>query len=248
MLIRMPTAKEYALKCEIEHELLPKLAPYLNVSIPSPIKMGAPSQDYPYPFSIYKWLEGTSINLITIDNKKLEQLAFDIAKFLKELQNITEVSGPEPGQHNWWRGDHVSVYDKGTRQQIALLADIIDASKAINLWEQALASRWNKLPVWIHGDLAIGNILVQDNKLSGIIDFGGMACGDPACDLVIAWTYLSGKARDIFIHEMDLDENTWVRARGWALWKATFELSQIQDINCQEAHMHRWIIKELYSC
>ncbi len=88
MLIRMPTAKEYALKCEIEHELLPKLAPYLNVSIPSPIKMGAPSQDYPYPFSIYKWLEGTSINLITIDNEKLEQLAFDIAKFLKELQNI----------------------------------------------------------------------------------------------------------------------------------------------------------------
>lgn len=118
------------------------------------------------------------------------------------------IDGPEPGQHNWWRGDHISVYDKQAREQIAKLADIIDSNKAMNLWEMACTTKWDRLPVWIHGDFAIGNMLVQNGKLSAIIDFGGMAKGDPACDLVIAWTFLSGKAREIFISKMALDEDT----------------------------------------
>jgi aminoglycoside phosphotransferase (APT) family kinase protein len=231
MLIRMPTAADYALKVPKEQELLPQLAKRLSVSIPAPIKMGKPSTDYPYPFSIYKWLSGKSINLLTLIDQEKEQLAFDLAKFLKELQAITDVEGPGPGQHNWWRGDHVSVYDKGAREQIAELAEIIDASKALALWDQACATKWQRQPIWIHGDFAIGNILMDGGKLSAVIDFGGAAVGDPACDLVIAWTYLSGKAREIFISKMDMDTDTWLRARAWALWKATFELCQIADKN-----------------
>jgi aminoglycoside phosphotransferase (APT) family kinase protein len=104
--------------------------------------------------------------------------------------------------------------------------------------------RWNKQPIWIHGDFAIGNILMDGGKLSAVIDFGGAAVGDPACDLVIAWTYLSGKAREVFISEMDMDSNTWLRARAWALWKATFELCQIADKNSSEAKTQKIIIAE----
>jgi aminoglycoside phosphotransferase (APT) family kinase protein len=229
MLIRMPTTADYAEKVAIEQDLLPKLAPNLSINIPAPIKMGTPSKDYPYPFSIYKWLPGKSINLLTLTKQEQEQLALDLAKFLKELQEITDVQGPTPGQHNWWRGDHVSVYDKGARSQIAELADIIDTTQALDLWEKACATKWDKPPVWIHGDIAIGNMLIKDSKLSAIIDFGGAALGDPACDLVVAWTYFHGKARDIFIKEMNLDKYTWLRARAWALWKASFELCQMQD-------------------
>jgi len=160
MLIRMPTAADYALKVPKEQELLPKLANRLSIRIPAPIKMGKPSADYPYPFSIYKWLSGKSINLVTLTDQEKEQLAFDLAKFLKELQAIMDIKGPEPGQHNWWRGDHVSVYDKGAREQIAELAEIIDAGQALALWDKACATRWNKAPIWIHGDFAIGNILI----------------------------------------------------------------------------------------
>jgi aminoglycoside phosphotransferase (APT) family kinase protein len=245
MLIRMPTDADYALKVPKEQELLPKLAKRLSVSIPAPIKMGKPSTDYPYPFSIYKWLPGKSINLLTLTDQEKEQLAFDVAKFLKELQAITDVEGPGPGQHNWWRGDHVSVYDKGAREQIAELAEIIDASKALALWDKACATRWNKAPIWIHGDFAIGNILMDSGKLSAVIDFGGAAAGDPACDLVIAWTYLRGKAREIFISKMDMDSDTWLRARAWALWKATFELCQIADKNSPEALLQKRIIDEV---
>lgn len=102
MLIRMPTAENYALKVPKEQALLPQLAKHLSLSIPTPIKRGAPSADYPYPFSIYKWLPGKSINLLTLTEQEKEQLAFDLANFLKELQAITDVPGPAPGQHNWW--------------------------------------------------------------------------------------------------------------------------------------------------
>ena len=245
MLIRMPTAADYALKVPKEQELLPKLAKSLSVSIPAPIKMGKPSEDYPHPFSIYKWLPGKSINLLTLTEQEKEQLAFDLAKFLKELQAIKDIEGPEPGQHNWWRGDHVSVYDKGAREQIAELTEIIDARKTLSLWDKACATKWNKPPIWIHGDFATSNILMDGGKLSAVIDFGGTAIGDPACDLVIAWTYLSGKAREVFIYEMDMDEDTWLRARAWALWKATFELCQIADKNSHDAALQKRIIDEV---
>ncbi len=245
MLIRMPTTADYALKVPKEQELLAQLAKRLSISIPAPIKMGNPSADYPYPFSIYKWLPGKSINLLMLTDLEKEQLAYDLANFLKELQAITSLEGPEPGQHNWWRGDHVSFYDKGAREQIAELAEIIDESKALALWDQACATKWNKTPVWIHGDFAIGNILMEGGKLSAVIDFGGAAVGDPACDLAIAWTYLSGKAREIFIAEMDMDENTWLRARAWALWKATFELCQISDKNSADSKTQKRIIHEV---
>lgn len=245
MLIRMPTAESYALKVPKEQALLPQLAKHLSFSIPSPIKMGAPSKNYPYPFSIYHWLPGSSINLLTVTDQEKPELARDLAKFLKELQAITDIQGFEPGQHNWWRGDSVRVYDQGAREQMTQLVDVINIQQAIVLWEKACATQWNKQPVWIHGDFAVGNMLMDKGKLSAIIDFGGTAVGDPACDLVIAWTYLSGKSREIFIAEMDLDQDTWLRARAWVLWKATFELCQIENKESPEAQVQRHIIDEV---
>ncbi len=247
MLIRMPTDEQYALKVAKEQELLPKLKNHLSFEIPAPIKMGTPSVDYPYPFSIYKWLEGKSINLINKDGIDLETLAQTLAKFLKELQAIKDVDGPKPGQHNWWRGDHVSVYDKGAKEQIAKLTGIIDTEKAIDLWERACNTRWSKPPVWIHGDYAIGNMLMRNGKLSAIIDFGGMGMGDPACDLVIAWGFLEGKSREIFINEMNLDKDIWARAKAWALWKATFVLCELEDKNSADAIKQLQIINEVIS-
>lgn len=242
MLVRMPSAACYAEKVAIEYDLLPKLAKHLSFQIPTPLRMGKPSQDYPYPFSIYRWLSGKSLNLLTLNESENEQLAYDLAQFLKELQAIQDVEGPLPGQHNFWRGDHISVYDSGFREQIEKLADIMDCNKAIDLWERACATKWGKAPVWIHGDFAIGNFLIEKGTLSAVIDFGGAAIGDPACDFVIAWTYFSGKARSIFMKKMEQDPDTWLRARAWILWKATFELSELSDHQGREAALQMTII------
>jgi aminoglycoside phosphotransferase (APT) family kinase protein len=247
MLIRMPTAEAYALKVPKEQKILPQIAPHLTVAIPVPLRIGKPSDAYPFHFSIYQWLDGESANNIHIDPKNKESLAPALASFLKELQRIDPKDGPTPGQHNWWRGDHVSVYDQQARNQIAELKAIIDSDSALALWENAISSRWCKNPVWVHGDFAIGNILINEGTLSGIIDFGGIGVGDPACDLVISWTFLEGRSREIFHDYMELDTDTWTRARGWALWKATFELCNREDKNDQESIKQKHIIEDILS-
>jgi aminoglycoside phosphotransferase (APT) family kinase protein len=83
----------------------------------------------------------------------------------------------------------------------------------------ALSSSWENSPVWVHGDLAVGNILISDGQLTAVIDFGQLAIGDPACDLAITWNLFSGTSRQTFRNTLSLDRNTWIRALGWTLWK-----------------------------
>jgi aminoglycoside phosphotransferase (APT) family kinase protein len=74
--------------------------------------------------------------------------------------------------------------------------------------------------VWVHGDVTASNLLVRDGRLAAVIDFGCCAVGDPACDLVMAWTFFDDEERRHFRGELGLDDATWARGRGWALWKA----------------------------
>lgn len=241
MLIRMPSAEEYKEKVVKEHKWLPVLAPHLSLSIPSPIALGKPSAHYPWNWSIYRWIEGNSANEIAIEDIDLEQVALGIADFLKQLHEIETRDAPVPGSHNFFRGDSPLVYDAETRAAIAKLGD----NEAIAVWEKAISSNWQQDPVWIHGDLASGNIILQDGKLSAVIDFSGICVGDPACDLVIAWTFLKGRSRQIFKENMNLDANTWARARGWALWKALITLVALDDKAGVEATKQRDIINSV---
>ncbi len=245
MLIRMPSAAPYALKVLKEQEWLPKLQQYLSIPIPSPLALGQPSDDYPWAWSIYAWREGESANALNFADHQLEPIALGLAQFLKELHTIEPANALLPGLHNYWRGDHVSVYDAQAREQIAKLQSMIDSKAAFALWEAAVSSKWHQPSVWVHGDLASGNILVKDGKLAAVIDFGGMGVGDPACDLVIAWTFFKGKSREIFKQEIGHDADTWDRAKGWALWKATYELCNLEHSVNSDPERHRRIILEV---
>ena len=129
------------------------------------------------------------------------------------------------------RGGPLAIYDDETRQALAILKDKIDIKAATEVWEAALATTWNKPSVWVHGDISLGNLLVQNGQLSAVIDFGGLAIGDPACDLAIAWTYFKGESREVFRSTLDFDEGTWARGRGWTLWKALIVAAEICETN-----------------
>ncbi|MES2503724.1 MAG: aminoglycoside phosphotransferase family protein [Myxococcota bacterium] len=218
MLVRLPSATGYADQVEKEHRWLPKLAPHLPLPIPTPLAMGKPAEGYPWHWSIYRWIDGETASFERIAD--LSQFARSLAEFLTALQKIDSKGGPVAGTHNFHRGGSLETYDVETRQAIATCGSKIDSKAATQIWETALASSWQSSRVWVHGDVAATNLLVSIGQLSAVIDFGCMGIGDPACDLVIAWTLFKDESREVFRQALSLDQATWERARGWALWKA----------------------------
>jgi aminoglycoside phosphotransferase (APT) family kinase protein len=243
MSVRLPSAARYALQVEKEQRWLPVLARQLPLAIPVPLAMGRPTESYPWPWSVYRWIEGETATIERIAD--FRQFAVALAEFLVALQGIDVGGGPAPGPHNFFRGGPPAYYDDETRQAIATLDGRIDGDAATEVWECALASAWQGPPVWVHGDVASGNLLVRDGRLSAVIDFGTSGVGDPACDLYIAWTFLQGESRDAFRVALPLDDATWQRGRGWTLWKALITLAQHIDTNPQQAAIARRVIDEV---
>lgn len=243
MLVRMPSAAPYAAQVEKEHKWLPKLAPLLPLPIPVPLAIGEPANGYPWKWSIYRWLEGETAASAPIDN--LCDFATSLAQFLISLQRIDSTGGPLPGPHSFYRGGPLITYDAETRKAITVLKDKIDVESATKIWEAALATAWHNSPVWVHGDVSAGNLLVQDGRLSAVIDFGQLTIGDPACDLAIAWTLFKGESREVFRAMLPLDAGTWTRGRAWTLWKALIIAAGFTNPNNLEAAQCWHIIDEV---
>jgi aminoglycoside phosphotransferase (APT) family kinase protein len=239
MSIRLPSAACYAEKVKKEQYWLLKLAPHLPLPIPKPLAMGQPSNEYPWHWSIYQWIDGETASIERIDD--LSQFAADLANFLIALQQIDTTGGLEAGPHNFYRGGPLKTYDAETCQAIAALGNNIDTATVTAIWEEALASSWHRPSVWVHGDVAVGNLLVNNGKLAAVIDFGGLGIGDPACDLVLAWTLFKGESREAFRTTLQLDAATWARARGWALWKALIVCAELPGTNPLFVE-HSWLI------
>lgn len=243
MSVRLPSAAKYELQVEKEHLWLPKLAPALPLPIPMPLAMGNPEYGYPWKWSIYRWLEGQTAASGRIAN--LPEFAIDLANFLKALHKTDTIGGPPPGLHSFYRGGSLSVYDNETRRFITALKNKIEAPMATEIWEAALSTSWKNSPVWVHGDISAGNLLVRDGKLSAVIDFGQLAIGDPACDLTINWTLFHGKSREAFQKMLPLDQGTWARARGWTLWKALMVAAGLTNPNNSESKQCWRIIEDV---
>lgn len=224
MKVRLPSASRYASQVEKESQWLPRLAPHLPLPIPKPLGIGKPGEDYRWPWSIQSWLPGHPAAWDGVDDTV--QFAYDLARFLQALQATPADNGPLPGPHNFFRGGPLRTYDSETRDCLGRSHNNIDAASALEIWEMALATRWDHPPVWVHGDVAAGNLLTADGRLSAVIDFGCCGVGDPACDLTIQWTFLRGSSREAFQAAMQADDATLARARGWALWKALLKANQ----------------------
>lgn len=242
MAVRLPSAAPYALQVEKEHRWLRKLAPLLPLPIPEPLAMGEPAAGYPWHWSVYRWIEGETAKVGHIAD--LRAFAVSLAEFLVALKRIDPTAGPAPGQHNFYRGGPLAVYDDEARQAIAALEGRIDTQAATAVWKAALAAGWHGSPVWFHGDVASGNLLVEDGRLSAVIDFGTSGVGDPSCDLAIAWTLFEGESREAFRARIAVDDGTWACGRGWTLWKALITVAG-HDANQAEVGRQRRVIDEV---
>jgi aminoglycoside phosphotransferase (APT) family kinase protein len=223
MTVRLPSAAAYVASVEKEHTWLPRLAPQLPVPIPVPLALGAPGGGYPWPWSVRRWIDGRVCSGERI--RDLVGFARDVAGFLVALRRIDPAGGPAAGDHCFHRGGDLRVYDAETQEAIDALGTRVDGAAATDAWKAALDATWTGTPVWFHGDIASGNLLLDGRgDLSAVIDFGTSGVGDPACDLVIAWTLFEGESRAAFRRLVPADDAMWARARGWALWKALITL------------------------
>jgi aminoglycoside phosphotransferase (APT) family kinase protein len=220
--VRLPTAERYVAAVAKESRWLPWLASRLPLPIPEVVATGRPGDGYPFPWSVRRWLEGTPAGFARLGDP--EGFGSALAGFLDALHGLDATGGPAAGAHSFFRGAGLSHYDGETRDCLRSLAGIVDTARAAAVWEAALAAAWTGPPVWFHGDIAPGNLLVRDGRLAAVIDFGTSGVGDPACDLVIAWTFLRGRSRAAFAEAVAADAGAFARARGWAPWKALLVL------------------------
>jgi aminoglycoside phosphotransferase (APT) family kinase protein len=246
VLVRLPRRKRTVGTLEKERRWLPRVAPLLPVAVPLPLGEGVPAEGYPFPWSVYTWLEGENATVGRITD--VGQLATDLAQFVAALQGIDPIGGPSPEEHNFFRGEPLARRDEATRAAIASLAREIDADAVTAAWEAALqAPEWERLPVWVHGDLDSRNVLVERGRLCAVIDFGCLGVGDPACDVMVAWKLLSAETRELFRDALSVDEATWARGRGWALSQALMALGyytlETNPVLVREAR--RWLAEVL---
>jgi aminoglycoside phosphotransferase (APT) family kinase protein len=221
---RLPSAEPYAAAIAKEDRALPLLSAHVNVDVPDVVGAGEPSVAFPLPWSVRRWLDGEVLSDAAVDLDR-NRLAEDLATFLVQLRAAPATDGPACGRHSFYRGCHPSVYADEVQQALSQLVGVVDGDACRGVWRDALASAWPADPVWFHGDVAEGNLLVRGGSLGAVIDFGTCGVGDPACDLVIAWTFM-GTERERFRAWAGLDADTWARARGWALWKALVTLTE----------------------
>lgn len=247
MSVRLPSGKDYALQAEKEQNWIPKLRENITTKIPQIIEKGKGNDKYPYCWSICSWIQGdTATRQNIIDMNKFAE---DLANFLLELQAVNVQEGPIAGAHNFYRGGDIAFYDEEYRWLVDEVADYLNLDKelAMEIWQLALDSKWEKDGVWVHGDMAPTNVLVLDGKLEAVIDFGILGVGDPACDLAMYWTFFDKSSRKFFKEKIALDKETWDRARGWVIWKALFDINYYKNINDEKVDEWKRVLIELFN-
>ena len=237
MVVRLPRIDWAVGAVEKERTWLPVLAPHLPVEVPRPLANGAPGDGYAWPWTVYTWLEG--------DNPPIGggsvALARDLAEFVRALRTVDAIAGPRTG-----RGGPLAAEDASVRSALDQVGGEVDVGAATAVWEEALAApAWDGPPLWLHGDLMASNLLLREGRLAAVIDFGTCGVGDPCCDLLPAWNFLPPDARAVFRDEVDADDASWARARGWALAKAVQAIPYYKETNPPLANNGRHVLREL---
>jgi aminoglycoside phosphotransferase (APT) family kinase protein len=221
---RLPRVQAYADDLEDECRWLPWLAPQLLLRIPEPVAQGRPASGYPFPWAIYRWIDGQPYADELVADER--QAARDLARFVAELRTIDPAGAPRAGRRP------LRELDAVTRTAIDSSRKVIDAAAATAAWERALqAPAWKGAPVWIHADLLRPNLLVDGGRLCAVIDFGSAGIGDPAADVIAAWSVFGPAGRETFRGALDVDDGTWNRARGFALHQAAMIIPYYPETN-----------------
>lgn len=235
---RLPRLARYAQALDRECRWLPELAPRLSLRIPEPVARGHPADGYPFSWAVYRWIDGQPYADELVGDER--QAARDLARFVAELRRIDPAGAPRTGRRP------LRELGERTRTAIEAAGDVIDRDAALAAWEHALTTpAWDGTPTWIHTDLLRPNLLVAGGRLGAVIDFGGVGAGDPAADVIAAWSVFGAAGRAEFRRVLEIDDGTWDRARGYALHQAALIIPYYAETNPEFAALARRTVREV---
>lgn len=225
--VRMPRIGWAMQQADLEAAWLPRLAPRLPLAVPEPVATGEPGHDYPFRWAVHRWLPGTDANDSIED---LDRAALDLAEFVHALQMVDTAGAPH--RPRGAKGGPLRHLDDAVRERVQELPATYDEAAVLRTWDAAIqADAWDGPPVWVHCDLLPGNLLVEHGRLSAVIDWGSLAVGDPAADLIPAWNTFRGPSGRTYLDALGADEATIERARGWVVAGAVFAIPYYLESN-----------------
>lgn len=241
LMVRLPLGSGGAEDVAMEQRWLPQLAPLLPAAVPDVLGAGRPGEDYPWPWSVHRWLPGGHPEAGALAEPL--RLAEDLAVFVRAMRAVRLPDAPAA-----YRGGPLADLDTGTRAAIDALRGIpeegVDCDAVTGVWDRALrAPAWDGPPVWLHADLMPGNLLVGAGRLTAVIDFGCVGAGDPACDLFPAWNLLPPDGREVFRRAVGADAATWTRGLARTLSQALIALPYYRTRNAHMATNARHVIR-----
>jgi aminoglycoside phosphotransferase (APT) family kinase protein/RimJ/RimL family protein N-acetyltransferase len=211
LVVRLPRIDWAMENVAKEQRWLPVLAPHLPLAVPLPVAEGEPTEEFPYPWGVTQWLPGRMATPAELDDPV--QAAKDLAAFVRALRAVDPTDGP---RHR--RGAPLRHADRTVRDGLGRLDGEVDVDALLHLWDEAVAApEHDGPPTWFHGDLSYLNVLATDGRVSGIIDWGTCGVGDPAIDMIVAWSLLPPGARDVYRDELDVGDAEWARGKGWVV-------------------------------
>jgi aminoglycoside phosphotransferase (APT) family kinase protein len=225
LVVRMPRTASAATGLCTETRLLPQLKGVLPTAIPEVIHVGTASERYPHPWAVLRWLPGVDAwtARARLTGSQGAQLAEDLAQLVTTLREVPRAAYADavPTRGPGRRGGGLTGLTDDIQEWLAEADGLLDVDAVRGSWQESLAAAdWDGRTVLSHGDLIPGNLLVQGDELSAVIDWGGAAAGDPALDLIPAWAVLDGQAAARFRESVAVDEDSWLRARGYSLQQA----------------------------
>ena len=216
--VRLPRRESTALLIEHEQRWLPEMAARLPLPIPAPVRVGRAGAGYPWPWSVVRWFPGHTALAVPPDD--LRPVATALGQFLGALHQ----PAPPDAPHNPARSIPLDARTKRLHEHLDQLGDTLNRERVLAVWDRLVVTpRWPGPPMWIHGDVHPGNLVLHDGTLTAVLDFGDLASGDPATDFAVIWMLLPPEHRGALFsaagrsRENPADEQVWRRARGWAL-------------------------------
>lgn len=220
---RMPRVPRWADGIELEARWLPTIAARVTLEVPEVLGLGQPTDRYPLPWAVHRWIEGQPYADGLVDDVAA---AHDLGEFVLELRTLDQEGASPTGRRP------LRELDADTRAWLRGCAGRIDVDAAVRAWDRAVeAPTWDGRPVWVHTDLLRPNLLVGDGRLRAVLDFGAVGIGDPAADVTAAWAVFDEAGREAYRAALDVDDGTWGRARGYALHQAAAIIPYYRETN-----------------